>query len=155
MAALRQVLELVEKSAEMQLKLRTALKHSDEPAAKDYRVADLPFVVGGGRKSKRDFWHVQPTDVYFDDCLTGERFALEYLRYLKANTGGIAGVLLSIVGSVSLRLGERERSGIEVGFFNTLDYAARFSLPLVERRLAHNEELYRQFKGELGEGDAP
>ena len=83
-------------------------------------VTDLPFVKDTRKGGlRRNFWHVQPTGSYADDCETGERYALAYLDYLTSNPD-CPGVLQFIVSHMP-----RDVTGIEVAFLQHLNFAAQ------------------------------
>ncbi len=65
----------------------------------------------------RCFWNVKPTGDYVEDCDTGQRLALEYLRFIAA---GNVPDLPAIVGDMP-----RPLTGIEVGFLSLVGSAAQ------------------------------
>jgi len=89
---------------------------------KPHPIESLPFVEDRVPKSQTDirrcFWNVQPTGDYGEDCNTGQKFAIEYLRYQVSFDSG--GHLAFIVGHMP-----RETTGIEVGFLSIIDIAAK------------------------------
>jgi hypothetical protein len=98
---------------------------------KPHPITALPFVFDHAPKSRidprRSFWHVEPLGDYKEDCRTGSRYAIEYLRLVADDDrfdGG--GYLAMIVDHMRAALAEKERSGIEVGFLQTIGFAARF-----------------------------
>jgi hypothetical protein len=64
---------------------------------------------------------VQPTGDHFDDCVTGHRFAVAYLRYLAEERS--SELLMSIVDDMCAALAQREHSGIELGFLRAIESA--------------------------------
>ena len=133
-------------------KIRELVEQERQSAVSAPReVTSLPFVLDHAPtksrgKTKRDFWHVQPTGQYSSDCRTGAHFGIEYLRFLQARADDkdrTSGFLLSIVKAMAPGLIGHGHSGIEVGFFETVDYAARFGLLPAERLQEHYDEFYR------------
>jgi hypothetical protein len=109
---------------------------------KPHPIESLPFVFDHAPKSrgnvKRSFWHVEPTGRYGEDCKTGTGFALELLRYQRKEDTG-SSHLAAIVRHMP-----RDLSGIEVGFLETIGYAAQFGLLQAERQVAYwkRSEMY-------------
>ena len=89
-------------------------------------IADLPFVKTLGKGKDRNTWNVTPTGDYFDDWRTGERYALEALRYMAADPSP-PGSLLGFIAT-DLQANGGEYSGIELGFFNCIGTFAAFYL---------------------------
>ena len=99
---------------------------------KPHPIESLPFVRDRAPNSRtnmrRCFWHVEPTGEYDKDCRTGARFALDFLRYEAAGEPG-SGYLALIVKDMPAGA----PTGIEVGFLQTIGYAAQFGLHQAER----------------------
>jgi hypothetical protein len=93
---------------------RSAVARTDSP------IGRLSFVKNcrvrrHGRL--RNFWYVKPTGDYGKDCATGEKFALEYLKYEEtAQPGGLLQVIVQDM--------PRDQTGIEVAFLATVARAA-------------------------------
>jgi hypothetical protein len=98
---------------------------------KPHPLSSLSFVLDRLPKSrtnvKRCFWHVQPIGNVLEDHATGERFAIEYLRFL-VREGLQMGYLPAIVADMPT-----EMAGIERGFLRMINYAATYGLPHAER----------------------
>jgi hypothetical protein len=96
-------------------------------------IAALPFVATRGApgaprlrtgRPPRCFWHVKPTGNLWQDTITGEKYALEYLKYLHDVTKvGGCGFLPSILQDMP-RNRSPGRQGIEIGFLSIIDVAA-------------------------------
>jgi len=101
---------------------------------KPHPIESLPFVEDRVPKSQTDirrcFWNVQPTGDYGEDCRTGSRFAIEYLRYQ---------VSFDSSGHLSLIMRDmpRETTGIEIGFLSIIDIAAKSGLAQAEGVIAY------------------
>jgi hypothetical protein len=72
-----------------------------------------------------------PSGDYGNDCETGAGFALELLRWEEEQAGGVSYLAMII------RQMPRDLTGVEVGFLETIGYAAHFGLLQAERRLAY------------------
>jgi hypothetical protein len=90
---------------------------------KQHPITSLPFVFDHAptsrRNSKRSFWHVTPSGDYGEDCRTGSRYAVEYLRVVAEEDKAVyrsGGWLALIVGAMRKALADGERSGIEGDF---------------------------------------
>lgn len=105
-------------------------------------IARLSFVKNCRRRRHgrlRNFWHVKPTGDYRKDCVTGENFALEYLKYEEtAQPGGLLQIIVQDM--------PRDQNGIEVAFLATVAQAARIS-----RRLVSQRNLLRSLLGGDGQ----
>jgi hypothetical protein len=120
---------------------------------KPHPVTGLPFVFdhpakSRGQRRERSFWHVQPTGNSIEDCLTGDRFACAYLRFI-AKTDA-PGYLISIVEGMCEARAERERSCIELGFLGTIDFASTFGWRQAQEHSLASEHSWRMYgKGAL------
>jgi hypothetical protein len=122
---------------------------------KPHPITALPFVFDHAPKSRisphRSFWHVQPAGDYQEDCRTGSRYAIEYLRLMASDDrfdGG--GYLAMIVDHMHTTLAEQERSGIEIGFLQTIGFAASFGWRQAEQHHLDAEYFWRtEGKGAL------
>jgi hypothetical protein len=109
---------------------------------KPHPIESLPFVFDQAPKSrtnpKRSFWHVEPTGDFHKDCRKGSEFAFELLRYEQEEKSGTSFLAMIV------RQMPRDLSGIEVGFLETIGYAAQFGLLQAERRTAYwkRSEMY-------------
>jgi hypothetical protein len=92
----------------------------DHPIARLSFVKTLDRVREGpsGRPSGRCFWNVTPSGNYTEDCIIGEKLALEYLAYEEAHTD-VGTILAWIVGDMP-----QKHTGVEVSFLIMVAYAA-------------------------------
>ena len=105
--------------------------------AERHPVLDLPFVADRKRSEPgwpRCFWNIDQADD--TTGLTGEHYALAYLRWLRDHPDdGRPGFLPSIVADMP-----RDITGIEIGFLVIIDHAAqRGGLAAAERLVAYWE----------------
>jgi hypothetical protein len=96
------------------------------------QIIDLPFVTPEGERP-RHFWTVTSTDDYGEDCRTGDRFALTYLRFEAALDHNLEPFILPWI----IRDMPRELTGIEIGFLTIIDAAAQHGIAEAERLVAY------------------
>ena len=104
---------------------------------KPHPLESLSFVRDPAPNSRRNvqrcFWHVEPTGDYVVDGDMGARFAIELLRYQRAEEDGPSYLPLIVrdmpAGS--------SHTGIETGFLGTIGYAANFGLLQAEKLEAY------------------
>lgn len=100
------------------------------------KLTDLSFVrqIEEGRKRicGYNYWAVQPTGQYGNDCLTGKKLAYEYLEFLAT---GRAFPLQWILEDMR----HQQHNGIEVGFLGTVTNVAAFGAHIAGDRL---KEIY-------------
>lgn len=103
-------------------------------------VADRRRVPG---LPSRCFWNVTRKSGEADEVL-GVRYAVEYLRYERADPGG-PGILPWIVADMP-----RELGAVEIGFLATIGRSATFGLAGAERYLQEIIDDYRAQSGGRG-----
>jgi len=107
---------------------------------KSHPVSSLSFVHDEAPASKKDlrrcFWHVTSTGEVQADQETGQRLALEYLRF--ADDIG-----LEILPWIVMHM-PRELTGVEVGFLDLVGRAAHQGRPEAERIVRFWEHGRRQ-----------
>ncbi len=74
-------------------------------------ITNLPFVKS--QKGGNCFWSVQPTGDYAEDCVTGHRYAVLAIEYMKKDNLGIL-----LPWCVRDMPKGKDSSGIEVGFLS-------------------------------------
>lgn len=84
------------------------------------------FVTDG--KKGRNFWDVVPSEDYGKDCQIGNNLALEYLQNRRECGPNTSGFLQQIVGSMP-----RDLTGLEIGFFTLISFAAEQGVQEAER----------------------
>ncbi len=88
--------------------------------------ADLSFTKRPDAESELVLWRVSPTGMYARDCHAGSLYAFETLDYLVNNPTDM-GYLLSGIALAMIRNLVAEPSGIEVGFWGTIQKFAVLS----------------------------
>ena len=77
-------------------------------------ITDLPFIASTG-KHKLSYWNTRPNGDYADECLLGEAYAREAVRYMAEESDP---TLLGLILSDINRKGGN--SGIEIGFMHAI-----------------------------------
>lgn len=108
---------------------------------RDFRTTSVK--PGERRKNFRCFWVVSPSGDYCADCVTGEKMALELIRYWDAASHrhlhlGASGMLTSFACDMPPYV-----TGIEVGFWSIIGAAAQAGSHHGEA-LAHRWERARE-----------
>lgn len=100
-------------------------------------VDSLPFVGRRSDGKMRDFWHIQPSGDYAQECLQGNFYAEEFLKYIAKHRD--AHLLGPIVRDITRH---QLNTGIEIGFM------IRISKPFLNR-------IRMRFKHDLSIGSYP
>ena len=126
-------------------------------AHKPHPVASLPFVADRSPCAEgeppRHFWTVTPTGDYGEDCRSGDRYALTYLRFEAALNHNLHPFILPWIVSDM----PRELTGIEIGFLTIVDAAAQHGIAEAERLSAYWDRSYTARKPKVkraAKGDA-
>jgi hypothetical protein len=118
-------------------------------AAPTAQIIDLPFVAERSPCAEgefpRHFWTVRPTGDHGEDCRTGDRYALTYLRFEAALDHNLHPFILPWI----VRDMPRELTGIEIGFLTIIDAAAQHGIAEAERLSAYWEGSYAARKPKM------
>ena len=87
-------------------------------------IVDLPFVadIGRGVSRRRSFWDVPPTDDWCNAVALGQRYAADFVEYLKQHRGEAGGQLIGLFIEDMKKCPKGSATqGYAVGFFSLLE----------------------------------